>query len=410
MPYEISDYPEWLWRPLLAGWIKVNVDSRYVSFTVPDRLTRQHIEAMQNFMVTKPFRQGVFIAGEPSGRMIAKIDDPLDLQTIRHPGELKRIAAGFGFDPWWVGVDGKTVHVPRQHMQYVTEHPADFGITGKMAGQLAKIPYSSEMKDYPREIVEQIVKGWIRTEVMPGAVAFTVWDRAGRKHFEAMQDFLMDRKIQKGRVILFGQPSSKPLASTSVSDMMEAKSLSDLRHARAFAQGQVYRAPDGSHYRLVERTPVGWYVDVRPAGKPATGRVAPDTDDCWSFTDRQFHNLVCSESLQLVEPTAADIIAGELATAGLHDLAELLLVTARQRSQDRAVEIREAVEEIQQLTDLLEDETDPEERRLYEQALQQAQQRLDSVGLVTEPLDTVKQPNFVSRPSRVAKPNSVKKG
>lgn len=411
IPYEISEYPEWLYRPLLARWIKVTVDSRYVSFTVPDRLTRRHVEAMQDFMAPKRLRQGVFIAGEPSGRMIAKLDDPRDLQTIRQPGELKRMAAAFGFDPWWVSLDGKFVHVPNQHMRYVTENSGKFGLSAKQAETLKKTPYSSEMAHYPRDIVEQIVKSWIRTEVMPGAVAFTIWDRAGRKHFEAMQDFLMDRKITKGRVLLFGQPSSKALVSTSVQELMGAASLRDLRGARAFTEGQVYRGPDGSHYRLVARSPVGWYVDVRPAGKPATGRVASqDTDDCWSWTDRQLHNLICSEGWEPVERTAADLIADDLATAGLGELAEQLLVTARQRNKDRVVKIREAVEEVQQLVDLLSHETDDEQRELFKHALEQAQRRLDSMGLVTEPLDNVKQPYFVSRPNRVTKPRFVKKG
>lgn len=96
LPYEIGDYPRWFVDALMGRWIKVNVDEMFVSFTTTDRFGRQHIEAMQDFLLgTKLSKHAVFIAGEPSGRMIARILDTPAFLTMRQPGEVRRAAAMF---------------------------------------------------------------------------------------------------------------------------------------------------------------------------------------------------------------------------------------------------------------------------------------------------------------------------
>jgi hypothetical protein len=93
LPYEISEYPDWIVKPLLARFVKVNVDERYCSFTTTDRPTRKHIEAMQQFLIdTRLTRLGVFIAGEPSGRMIARTS-AREFLGIDRPAELRRLVA-----------------------------------------------------------------------------------------------------------------------------------------------------------------------------------------------------------------------------------------------------------------------------------------------------------------------------
>lgn len=96
LPYEISEYPEWIVRPLLARFVKVNVDDRYVSFTVTDRLTRQHMEAMQQFLEQARLTHlHVFMAGEPSGKMISRAtaQEFLDIGKV---AELRRLVAAPG--------------------------------------------------------------------------------------------------------------------------------------------------------------------------------------------------------------------------------------------------------------------------------------------------------------------------
>lgn len=93
LPYEISEYPEWIVKPLLARFVKVNVDERYCSFTTTDRTSRKHIEAMQQFLIdTRLTRLGVFVAGEPSGRMIAR-SSAREFLGIDRPAELRRLVA-----------------------------------------------------------------------------------------------------------------------------------------------------------------------------------------------------------------------------------------------------------------------------------------------------------------------------
>ena len=93
IPYELSDYPEWLVKRLLSRWVKVRVDERYINFTTQDRPTRKQIEAMQDFATEKRFRRGVFLMGEPSGKILARFTRLEDFMLVRQPGELRRVAA-----------------------------------------------------------------------------------------------------------------------------------------------------------------------------------------------------------------------------------------------------------------------------------------------------------------------------
>lgn len=93
LPYEVSEYPDWIVKPLLTRFVKVNVDERYVSFTTQDRPDRKHIEAMQQFLIeTKLTRLAVFVGGEPSGRMIGRTSSR-EFLGIDRPAELKRLVA-----------------------------------------------------------------------------------------------------------------------------------------------------------------------------------------------------------------------------------------------------------------------------------------------------------------------------
>lgn len=101
VPYELSDYPDWLVKRLLGRWVKVRVDERYVNFTTQDRPTRRQLEAMQDFAVEKRFRRGVFLMGEPSGKILARFTRLEDFMQVRQPGQLRRVAARFREGQVW---------------------------------------------------------------------------------------------------------------------------------------------------------------------------------------------------------------------------------------------------------------------------------------------------------------------
>lgn len=106
VPYELTDYPDWLVRPLLRRWVKVRIDERYVNFTTQDRPSRQQLEAMQDWFMAKRFRLGVFLMGEPSGKILARFHKPEDFLAVRQPGELRRVAAQFRVGQVWRRRDG----------------------------------------------------------------------------------------------------------------------------------------------------------------------------------------------------------------------------------------------------------------------------------------------------------------
>jgi hypothetical protein len=340
----------------------------------------------------------VFIAGEPSGRMIGSTDANSFL-ALRQPGQLRRVAAASPYRPFWLSLTGQVVEVPSLHMQFVRDNPGLFSLTEQHQQKLAAVPeHYSDPGQFPRDVMERIFRSWIRIQTMrsPSNVAmFTVSDRPGRQHLEAIQDFLLRQRFNNGRVLVYQFPSGKLLYRGAVEDIMTVKSF---KRAVGFAAGQVWQRGDGLRYRVVARVPDGWYGWRVLVEKP--GVRAGE----WHFTDRHLHNLVCSERLSLM---GSDVqgIAARMQAAGLRELAACLLVVSRTPRNEKNERLQEAKETEQYVTEKL-DQAGPDEAARLMEELENAQDTLEEDGPIVTPPNKVASPNYVTRET-IREPNRI---
>jgi hypothetical protein len=300
-----------------------------------------------------------------------------------------------GYRAFWLDTQtGKAIELGRGvasevHIQYVLEHPETFGFSGsaatKMEGMAAgRVPY--ELSDYPEWIVKPLLARWVKVRIDERYVNFMTRDRPSRQQLEAMQDWFMGMRFRQG-VFLMGEPSGKILARFhKPEDFLAVRQPGELRRIAAqFRVGQVWGRRDGLRYRLVARTASGWNVQV--------GR----DRDCWQFTHRHLHNLVCSERLRLVQVTAG-AVAERLRAAGLDRLAR----EVRALLPDETVD---ALDAEQMMEEKLEDETDERSRDRLRQGMEKVQDTLkEEVRL--EPTNRIAPPNFTNRDS-VREPHRI---
>ena len=286
---------------------------------------------------------------------------------------------------WLDTQTGKAIELGRGvasdvHIQYVLEHPGTFGFDGPAAAKMeqmaaGRVPY--ELSDYPEWIVNPLLARWVKVRIDERYVNFMTRDRPSRQQLEAMQDWFMQKRFRQG-VFLMGEPSGKILGRfIKPEDFLAVKQPGKLRRVAArFQVGQEWWRRDGLRYRLAARTADGWRVQV--------GR----DRDCWRFTDRHLHNLVCSERLRLRAVTVGAVTA-RLRAAGLWVLAERVMALLPD-------EIPDAQDQEQVLLEKVE-RADPEYRDALEDALEKTRDTLKEEGPRTNRTDRVAPPNHIGR-------------
>lgn len=303
---------------------------------------------------------------------------------------------------WLDTATGRSIELGRGvasevHIQYVLEHPETFGFRGPVAAKMlamssGQVPY--ELSDYPDWIVKPLLDRWVKVRIDERYCNFTTQDRPSRKLLEAMQQFMLDKRFRQG-VFLMGEPSGKILGRfTRPEDFQMIRQPGELRRIAArFAIGQVWRRRDGACYRLVDRIPGGWSVQIGYA------QAAAKSNQVWSFTDRHLHNLVCAERLRLVDWRAGVVVA-RMRAAGLDRLARRVCALLPDETSD-------AFDSEQMLEEKLEDETDERYGRRLKLGLQKVQDtikekvRMDQTNRIAPPnftnRDSVREPHRITR-------------
>jgi hypothetical protein len=134
------------------------------------------------------------------------------------------------YSPYWIGLNGQVYRLGRDiHMQYVRRHPERFGLGAEQKRQLESVPdHFSDLTQFPDDLIDSLLDRWVRVQTMQQpktVVLFTVGKRPGRKHLAAIQDFLMDQKLLKARVLVQSHPTGKMLLRGRTDDILKADSL-----------------------------------------------------------------------------------------------------------------------------------------------------------------------------------------
>lgn len=119
------------------------------------------------------------------------------------------------------------------HMHHVVQNPERFGLKIREDDWWAGEYAPEEMAEYPPDVVEKILRQWIKVTEFHGFVNFTTADRLTKPALRAMQDFLTKMKATHKKITLMTEPSGKTVAEVSGKDFMTADSLRDLKAAYA---------------------------------------------------------------------------------------------------------------------------------------------------------------------------------
>lgn len=179
------------------------------------------------------------------------------------------------------------------HMGYVLDKPDAFGLSRQAVEAVPDPPY--EISEYPAAITKPLLDRFIKVNVDERYISFTVTDRLGKRHIQAMQGFVVSHRMTHLGVFVAGEPSGRMIARATFDDFFGIDRVAQLRRlvaspAGKFRVGQVWLRRDGVEYRLSRRVTAGWHVKI--------GRGSGAEE--WGFTDRHLHNIVTTEQLRLI--------------------------------------------------------------------------------------------------------------